>query len=155
MFASFIYPFLNSEFLHCGGSSKNSAARNESRWSSWKFAAGHRRRRALWLGAALACASIALSGCSSYVVDAAKANAAALSVSTDAVSFGDVTVGAVASASVSLMNTGNVSIQITQIQVAGQPFSVGKLAVPIALAPGSSYALALHFSPTVEGDASG
>ncbi len=88
-------------------------------------------------------------------MNAAKADAASLNVSTDAVSFGDVTVGAVANASVSLMNTGSVSLQVTQIQVAGQQFSVGKLALPVTLAPGSSYALALHFSPTVEGDASG
>jgi hypothetical protein len=75
-----------------------------------------------------------------------------LVVSPVSLSFGSVPVGQSASATLSLSNSGSDSLQISQIQIVGQYFTVsGQVTLPIALAPGQIYSLTLEFAPTATG----
>jgi hypothetical protein len=71
------------------------------------------------------------------------------------VSFGTVTVGQTASATVSFTNGGTGAIQISQLSVVGQPFTVTDPPSPVMVAAGGSYSLGVQFNPAAAGAATG
>lgn len=108
------------------------------------------------LSALLVCVAIALSGCGGGKIAGVNTGNGSLQASTYSITFGSVTVGQTATQSVSLSNQSSGSVQITQINLNGQPFSVsGVGALPITVSAGSSQSLTLSFTPTTTGAATG
>ena len=93
-------------------------------------------------------ASIALSGTGVTA-------SSTLSATPASVSFGNVIVGSSASQSVTVMNTGNASVTVSQVTASGTGFSVSGVSTPATLAPAQSLALKAQFSPASGGAASG
>ena len=78
-----------------------------------------------------------------------------LTVSPQSVSFGNVPVGSNGSQTVSLLNTGNGPLNVSQATMAGNGFGMSGLAVPMTLGPGQSTAFTVSFAPAGAGSASG
>jgi hypothetical protein len=78
-----------------------------------------------------------------------------LSASPASLSFGSVTDGATASQSVTLSNTGNANVSLSQISVSGSAFSASGLAFPLTLSPGQTAQFSVTFAPTTSGALSG
>ena len=78
-----------------------------------------------------------------------------LTVSPQSVSFGNVPVGSNGSQTVSLLNTGNGPVNVSQATMAGNGFGMSGLAVPMTLGPGQSTAFTVSFAPAGAGSASG
>lgn len=79
-----------------------------------------------------------------------------LSPSINSLSFGSILVGSTSSSqSVSLINTGNSNVTISQVAVSGAGFTVSGITVPLTLAAGQSASLTAGFSPTVAGSITG
>jgi Cep192 domain 4/Abnormal spindle-like microcephaly-assoc'd, ASPM-SPD-2-Hydin/HYDIN/CFA65/VesB-like, Ig-like domain len=78
-----------------------------------------------------------------------------LTVSPQSVSFGNVPVGSNGSQTVSLLNTGNGPVNVSQATMAGNGFGMTGLALPITLGPGQSSAFTVSFAPAGAGSASG
>jgi hypothetical protein len=78
-----------------------------------------------------------------------------LTVSPQSVSFGNVAVGSNGSQTVSLLNTGNGPVNVSQATMAGNGFGMSGLAVPMTLGPGQSTAFTVSFAPAGAGSASG
>jgi hypothetical protein len=78
-----------------------------------------------------------------------------LTVSPQSVSFGNVPVGSNGSQTVSLLNTGNGPVNVSQATMAGNGFGMTGLAVPMTLGPGQSTAFTVSFAPAGAGSASG
>ncbi len=78
-----------------------------------------------------------------------------LSHSASSLAFGSVSVGAAASQSITLSNTGNSNVVISQIAVTGSGFSVSGIVVPATLSAGHSASLLIAFSPTLAGSSAG
>ena len=85
---------------------------------------------------------------------AAKA-AAQLALSTTKLNFGSVLVNGRSSQAVTIQNSGQSDIQISQIAVAGAGFSVSGVATPVTVPAGQSMALQTTFAPTTAGAAAG
>lgn len=68
-----------------------------------------------------------------------------LSLSTNTVSFGSVTVGQTVTQSITLSSTGNGPVTISALSVAGSLFSATGLSVPATLKPGESANVTLQF----------
>jgi hypothetical protein len=93
-----------------------------------------------------------LTGCGA----AAPVKTGNLVISATSVSFGSVQVGQTATATLLLGNNGSASIQISQIQLSSQSFSLsGQVTLPITLYAGQNYNLTLAFTPSAAGAASG
>lgn len=108
------------------------------------------------LSAAVWVVMAGLSGCGTTVPGVTGNDTGSLVISTQSVSFGDVTIGQTASASVSVSNPGSAPVSITQVQVQGAAFSLtGQNNVPISIAGGASYSLGLSYHPTTTGAATG
>jgi Abnormal spindle-like microcephaly-assoc'd, ASPM-SPD-2-Hydin len=115
----------------------------------------HKGRYAI-LAVAAFCVIAILSGCGSIAGNTNEVTAGSLVASTTSLSFGDVTVGQTATASVSLKNASAVSVQVTQISVAGQYFTLtSQNGLPAAIAGGGSLSISVQFSPTAAGSAAG
>ena len=78
-----------------------------------------------------------------------------LTVSPQSVSFGNVPVGSSGSQTVSLLNSGNGPVNVSQATMAGNGFGMTGLAVPMTLGPGQSTAFTVSFAPAGAGSASG
>jgi Abnormal spindle-like microcephaly-assoc'd, ASPM-SPD-2-Hydin/Right handed beta helix region len=78
-----------------------------------------------------------------------------LSVSSASISFGNVLVGSGSSQSVTVSNTGSISLSISQAAVSGSCFGVSGLALPLTLAPGQSSAFTTSFTPAATGSMTG
>lgn len=74
-----------------------------------------------------------------------------LSASPTTWSFGNVTVGNSATQTITLTNTGNSSLNITQVAASGLPFSTIEPLPPSTLSAGQSATLSIGFSPTSAG----
>jgi hypothetical protein len=91
-----------------------------------------------------------LSGCSSYVINGA--NTGSLFAQPSSVRFGTVSIGQTASTAVSLVNVSSAPVEITQLNLTGQPFSiVGSTNLPTTIGAGGTYALNVQFDPTAAG----
>jgi len=78
-----------------------------------------------------------------------------LSASPTALSFGSVTIGSSGTQTVTLTNTGNSAVTLSQISVAGTGFSYSGLAVPISLSAGQSTSFNVTFAPATSGSLTG
>jgi hypothetical protein len=86
------------------------------------------------------------------------ANAATLtlSISPTSLSFGNVTTGtASGTQNVTITNTGNANVTISQITVSGAGYSMTGGSTPVTLSPSQSTTLAAQFSPAVAGSVNG
>jgi hypothetical protein len=76
--------------------------------------------------------------------------------STDAVEFGSVVVGQIATSSVTLVNQGPAAIQVSALTVTGNDFAVtNPNSFPVSVAANSTYTVAVQFKPKSNGDSSG
>jgi hypothetical protein len=81
-------------------------------------------------------------------------NTNTLFVTPSTVMFGTVNVGQTATASISLQNRGLKSVDISQLNIDTQSFSVlGQTTLPATIAPGASYSLTVKFNPAAAGSA--
>jgi len=80
---------------------------------------------------------------------------AQLAASPGALSFGSVTTGTSGTQTVTLANTGNSSVSVSQISVSGTGFSAAGIALPLTLAAGQSTTFGVTFAPTTSGSLSG
>jgi hypothetical protein len=74
-----------------------------------------------------------------------------LSASPASLSFGSITDGTTASQSVTLSNTGNANVSLSQISVSGTAFTATGLALPLTLSPGLTAQFSVTFAPTTSG----
>jgi hypothetical protein len=78
-----------------------------------------------------------------------------LSLSTNAVSFGSLDTGTNSTQTVSVTNTGNTNVQISQFTVGGAGYSLSGATAPVTLTPSQGMTFNIIFSPTVAGSVSG
>ena len=78
-----------------------------------------------------------------------------LSASPTSLNFGSITTGATATQSVTLTNSGNSSVSLSQIGISGTGFNNSGFALPLTLAPGQATSLNATFAPTTSGNFSG
>jgi len=78
-----------------------------------------------------------------------------LSLSTSAVSFGNVTTGTSSTQPVTITNTGNSNVQISQIAASGTGYTLSGASVPVTLTPSQKLTFSVIFNPTATGSASG
>ena len=71
------------------------------------------------------------------------------------VAFGNVQAGSSGSQSVSIMNTGNGSITISQVTVSAKDVSVSGITTPVTLTPSQTASMTVSFSPTTSESVSG
>jgi hypothetical protein len=105
------------------------------------------------LFAVAACCLVALSGCG-YVVNGSTNGQ--FPVSPDAIIFGAVPVGQVATSKVLLLNESSASIDISQLNIAGQNFFANsQSSLPVTVSAGSTYSFVIGFNPEKESSYSG
>jgi len=78
-----------------------------------------------------------------------------LSVSPASAGFGNVTVGSSATKTISISNTGNANLTISQITTSGSGFSGSGVTLPLTLSAGQSANYTAKFTPAATGSASG
>jgi len=78
-----------------------------------------------------------------------------LAVSPTSVTFGNVQVGTSQSESVSLSNSGQSAVTLSQATVSGSGFSISGLSLPLTLSVGQSTTVNVIFNPAATGSASG
>ncbi len=106
--------------------------------------------------AALSCIPLALCGCGGNSLVGTSTQAGSLSASPGLVAFGSVPIGQSVSSNVSVTNSGSTAMQVTQVNVTGQTFSVSGVGdLPATIAAGSTYQFNVNFSPQGLGTASG
>ena len=71
------------------------------------------------------------------------------------VSFGSITTQTSATQNVTLTNTGNSSVSVSQIAASGAGFSASGFALPVTLTAGQSTSFNVAFAPTITGSLSG
>jgi hypothetical protein len=91
----------------------------------------------------------------SMQLNASNTSAAALSLSTSSLQFGDVSVGTAVTKSVTLTSSGNVPLTVKSDAITGAGFSVSGGNLPSSLKPGDALVLTVHFNPTSAGSATG
>lgn len=75
---------------------------------------------------------------------------------TTNVTFGNVAVGQTARATITLQNPGGDVVQVSQLDLSGQYFSLsGQANLPLLIAANSSYSLSVEFNPGVAGALTG
>lgn len=106
--------------------------------------------------AILSCMPLALCGCGGNALVGTSAQAGSLSASPSLAAFGSVPVGQNASSRISVTNSGQTAMQVTQVSVTGQTFSVSGLGdLPATIGAGSTYQFDVIFSPQALGAAAG
>jgi hypothetical protein len=79
-----------------------------------------------------------------------------LGISPPSLSFGNVTTGtSSATQNVTITNTGNSNVTISQINLSGAGYSMTGGSTPVTLSPSQNLTLTVQFSPTTAGAASG
>jgi hypothetical protein len=91
----------------------------------------------------------------SMQLNASKASAASLSLSTSSMQFGDVSVGTAVTKSVTLTSSGNAPVTVKSDSITGTGFTVSGGNFPSSLKPGEAVVLTVHFNPTAAGSATG
>ncbi len=81
--------------------------------------------------------------------------ASQLSLSTTALNFGNVLVNGSSTQAVTLKNSGQTDVQVTQVGVTGGGFSASGLTAPIIIPAGQAVALQAKFAPAVPGSSTG
>jgi hypothetical protein len=85
-------------------------------------------------------------------VEAAKAE---IAVGATSLNFGTVNSGKTASQSVTVSNTGNVSVTISKVALTGAGFSISSGSVPVQLASAQNVTFDLEFTPKASGTTNG
>jgi Abnormal spindle-like microcephaly-assoc'd, ASPM-SPD-2-Hydin/Protein of unknown function (DUF1573)/Transmembrane protein 131-like N-terminal len=80
---------------------------------------------------------------------------AQLALSSTSLNFGSVQVNGHSTQAITIQNTGQTDMQISQIAVSGAGFSVSGVATPVTVPAGQSMALQATFAPTTAGSATG
>lgn len=80
---------------------------------------------------------------------------AKLALSTSSLNFGSVLVNGRSTQALTIQNSGQADMQISQIAVSGAGFSVSGVATPVTVPAGQSMVLQATFAPTAAGNASG
>jgi hypothetical protein len=94
-------------------------------------------------------------GCGNIVM-APGPSAGSLVASSSSVAFGSVSAGQTANASVSFLNQTTTPVQISQLTVTGEFFSLGsQISLPATVAPSTSLLVDVEFTPTAPGAATG
>lgn len=97
---------------------------------------------------------LALSGCGTNVLSGGSTGT--LVISPNPVAFGDVSVGQTLDATFSLVNGNSTPVQITQLNLTGESFSVvGTSTLPVTIPAGGTSSLSVRFSPAAAGAATG
>lgn len=78
-----------------------------------------------------------------------------LSATPTALSFGNVSVGASGTQTITVTNTGNSSVTVSQINLAGAALTVTGLALPVTLSAGQTAGLDVVFTPITVGNQTG
>lgn len=78
-----------------------------------------------------------------------------LLASAENLAFGSISVGTSSSQTVTLTNSGNFAVTISQLNITGAGFSHSGLSLPITLAAGPSTNFSAIFDPTIAGGAGG
>jgi P pilus assembly chaperone PapD len=78
-----------------------------------------------------------------------------ISVTPSSVSFGNITVGANGSQTISIRNTGTATLTVTQASLAGTGFTSSGLVLPLSIPAGGSSAFTVGFAPASAGTFSG
>ena len=79
-----------------------------------------------------------------------------LGISPGSLSFGNVTTGTSSpTENVTITNTGNANVTISQVSASGAGYSVTGGSTPVTLTPSQNLVLSVQFSPTVAGSVSG
>ncbi|MGA2170696.1 MAG: choice-of-anchor D domain-containing protein [Terracidiphilus sp.] len=100
------------------------------------------------------CLLLAVAGCGMHLANGG--DTGTLVASPDTITFGAVSIGQTASTTVSLLNGSLAPVEITQLSLTGQSFSVvGPSSLPVTIAAGGTYNLSVQFDPTVTGAATG
>src|SRR5438094_320561 len=109
------------------------------------------------LSLALFLAGVGLSGCGGYTTANTQSTSGSktLSASPASLSFGNVSVGATATQSVTLKNTGTAAVSVSQTSVSGSAFSITKGTPLYSIAAGQSVTLQIRFAPSSSGGSSG
>ena len=103
-------------------------------------------------------AAAVLSGCAGLVSagsNSQTASQAAIRVTPASFNFGSTIVGKKISQIVSVANTGNISVNISQVNVSSSQFSVSGLTMPLFLSVGQSSSFQIWFNATSAGNATG
>jgi len=110
--------------------------------------------RKSFLAALLIPSLFLLNGCAGLVTAGSKLQAV-FQLSPTTVNFGQVAVGKQATQVVSVSNTGNAAMNVTQVKLSNSQFSVTGLNLPMALAAGQSGNFTVAVKPTAAGTVSG
>ncbi|HET6932014.1 MAG TPA: choice-of-anchor D domain-containing protein, partial [Candidatus Acidoferrum sp.] len=78
-----------------------------------------------------------------------------LSASPATLAFGSLATGTTATQSVTISNTGNSSVSISQIAASGAGFTTSSIALPLSLAAGQSTSFSVTFAPASTGSLAG
>jgi hypothetical protein len=78
-----------------------------------------------------------------------------LSASPASLSFGNLTTGTSATQSITISNTGNSSVSISQVSASGAGFTDSGIALPLSLAAGQSTSFSVTFAPASVGSLAG
>lgn len=78
-----------------------------------------------------------------------------LSTSLSRVSFGNVVIGTTNTQAITLTNSGNANLSISQVTISGSGFSITGVTTPQGLAAGQSSTVTVEFSPQEAGSVSG
>jgi hypothetical protein len=128
---------------------------NRTQLPPWKF------RSLLQSGlllAAVALVTAVLSGCSGIVTasnNSQPASQAAIQVTPSSVNFGSIVAGKKIAQTVSVANTGKISVNVSQVNLSSSQFSVSGLTVPLSLPAGQSSNFQVWFNATSAGNATG
>jgi len=104
------------------------------------------------------CLPFVLSGClgGQIISNAAGADSGSLQASPTSIAFGAVSSGQTASSNVSIVNERSAAVQVSQIEVTGQPFSASLTSdLPITVPAGGTFNFNVNFTPTAMGPATG
>lgn len=98
-----------------------------------------------------------LSGCAGLVTGNGKQTGtqAVFQLTPASVNFGQVAVGKLATQVVSVSNTGNMALHITQVKLSNSQFSVSGMTVPMPLAVGQTGTFTVAVNPTAAGALTG
>jgi hypothetical protein len=78
-----------------------------------------------------------------------------LSVNQSSIDFGSVLVGNISSQTLTMTNTGNSNVTISQIIGSGGEFALAGAATPVVLTPTQSTSVTVNFDPTAAGSVTG
>jgi len=99
--------------------------------------------------------SIVLSGCGGSLV-ATNVATGTLITSLSTVDFGQVAIGKTVSTSITLTNKGSAAVEISELDLTGQPFSMsGGSSVPMTVGANASVTVTIQFDPAASGSATG